>query len=60
MDVYISDENFKAGGKPVEIDMLKNDGFAAHALARYVGNSTFTGATATGTLITFQLNQDNR
>lgn len=55
---YISDEHFKIGGKPVEIDMLKNDAFAAHALARYVGNFTFTGATATGTPIAFQLNQE--
>ncbi len=55
---YISDENFQADGKPVEIDMLKNDAFAAHALARYVGNFTFTGATATGTVITFQLNPE--
>jgi len=53
---FISDDNLKAGGQPVEVDMLKNDSFAAHASTRYAGNLTLIGATATGTPISLQLN----
>lgn len=55
---YISDENLKADGLPVEVDMLKNEGFVAHATTRYTGNLTFTGQTGTGTPLSFQLSTD--
>ncbi len=55
---YINDDNLKAGGQPVEVDMLKNDSFAAHALTHYAGNFTLSGATATGTPILLQLNPE--
>jgi hypothetical protein len=52
---YINDENLRVDGKPVEVDMLKNDSFAAHASTHYTGDFTFTGTTETGTPLSFQL-----
>lgn len=55
---YINNDNLRFDGKPVEVDMIKNDAFAAHASTHYVGEFTFTGATATGTPLSFQLQPD--
>lgn len=55
---YINDENLRVDGKPVEVDMLKNDSFAAHASTRYSGDFTFTGTTETGTPLSFQVTPD--
>lgn len=55
---YINNDNLRFNGKPVEVDMIKNDIFVAHALTRYAGEFTFTGATATGTRLSFQLQPD--
>ena len=55
---YISDENLKINGQQVEVDMLKNSSFAAHAVTSYTGNLTFVGTTGTGTPLSFQLNPD--
>jgi hypothetical protein len=55
---YIGDENLKVDGLPVEVDMLKNESLAAHAITRYTGNLTFAGQTGTGTPLSFQLSSD--
>lgn len=55
---YINNDNLRLNGKPVEVDMIKNDTFVAHALTRYAGEFTFKGATATGTPLTLQLQPD--
>lgn len=55
---YINDDSLQPDGPPVEIDMLKNDSFAAHAVTRYAGDLTFKGTTGTGTPLSFQLNPD--
>lgn len=55
---YINSQNLTFDGEPVEVDMIKNDKIAAHALTRYAGEFTFTGKTGTGTPLSFQLQPD--
>lgn len=55
---YINSQNLSFAGKPVEVDMIKNDKIAASALTRYAGEFTFTGETGTGTPLSFQLQPD--
>ncbi|HEY9779572.1 MAG TPA: hypothetical protein V6D09_05485 [Leptolyngbyaceae cyanobacterium] len=55
---YINSQNLSFDGKPVEVDMLKNDTIVAHALTRYAGEFTFTGETGTKTPISIQLKPD--
>jgi hypothetical protein len=52
---FINQENLKADGQPVEVDLLKNGEYAAQALARFTNNFTFTGTTETGTPLSFQI-----
>lgn len=51
---FIQPENLRVGGQPVEVDLLQNGEYAAHALTRYTGNFTFTGTTGTGTPLSLQ------
>ena len=52
---FIKTENLKVDGQPVEVDLLINGKYEAHALTRFTDNFTFTGTTGTGTPLSFQL-----
>lgn len=55
---HIKEENMRADGPPVEVDLLINGEYKAHAVTRFTGNFTFTGTTGTGTPLSFRFNPD--
>lgn len=53
---FIKAENLRVDGQPIEVDLLRNGEYEAHAWTRFTDNFTFTGATGTGTPLLFRLN----
>jgi hypothetical protein len=56
---FIKTDNLRANGQPVEVDLLENGKYQAHAITRFIGNFTFTGTTGTGTPLSFRLDPES-
>ncbi len=52
---FINTDNPRGNRQPVEVDLLINGKYEAHAVTRFGGNYTFSGTTGTGTPLSFRL-----